>query len=114
MKLKTYLKNKKGTSSQDGGIGRYTVPPHITKRRTTTNLKTKKQPELTENLTVWKLDNQGVKEETFIQTNRRGKDRQWVERTPGKAAAGGPAKQQIADWVVPHSCTDKLGGTTGE
>ena len=41
MKLKTYLKNKKGTSSQDGGIGRYTLAPCVTKRRTTTNLKTK-------------------------------------------------------------------------
>ena len=29
------------TSSQDGGIGRHTVPPSTTKRRTTTNLKTK-------------------------------------------------------------------------
>ena len=24
------------TSSQDGGVGRHTVPPHTTKRRTTT------------------------------------------------------------------------------
>ena len=29
------------TSSQDGSIGRYTLPPGTTKRRTTTNLKTK-------------------------------------------------------------------------
>ena len=29
------------TSSQDGGIGRYTLPPRTTKRRKTTNLKTK-------------------------------------------------------------------------
>ena len=28
------------TSGQDGGIGRHTVPPHTTKRRTTTDLKT--------------------------------------------------------------------------
>ena len=28
-------------SGQDGGIGRYTVSPRTTKRRTTTNLKTK-------------------------------------------------------------------------
>ena len=28
--------------------------------------KNKKQPELTENQTVWKSNNQGVKEETFI------------------------------------------------
>ena len=38
--------------------------------------KNKKQPELTENQTVWKSDNQGVKEETFIQTGRRGGDGQ--------------------------------------
>ena len=30
-----------GTSSQDEGVGRHTVPPHITKRRTITNLKIK-------------------------------------------------------------------------
>ena len=34
----------------------------------------KKQPELPENQTVWRCDNQGVKEETFIQTGRRGRD----------------------------------------
>ena len=38
--------------------------------------KNKKQPELTENQTVWKSDNQGDKEETFIQTGRRGGDGQ--------------------------------------
>ena len=32
----------------------------------------KKQAELTENRIVWKSDNQGDKEETFIQTGRRG------------------------------------------
>ena len=31
---------------------------------------------MTENRTVWKSNNQGVKEETFIQTSRRGRDRQ--------------------------------------
>ena len=36
--------------------------------------KNKKQPELSENLTVWKSDNQGVKKETFIQAGRRGRD----------------------------------------
>ena len=38
--------------------------------------KNKKQPELTENRTVQKPDNQGDKEETFIQTSRRGGDGQ--------------------------------------
>ena len=36
------------TSSQDGGIGRYALLPCTTKRRTTTNLKTK-PPEMPEN-----------------------------------------------------------------
>ena len=46
-----------------------------------------KQPELPENQTVWKSNDQGVKEETFIQTSRRGGDTQ-----PGQKrhAAGGP------------------------
>ena len=62
--------------------------------------KNKKQPELTENQTVWKSDKEGVKEETFIQTGRRGGDGQlggenlkqgggWRTGV-GKAAAGGP------------------------
>ena len=48
----------------------------------------------------------------------------WVERTHSKAAAGGPgwarhwlvdkARQWLAEWVVPHSHVDKLGGTTGK
>ena len=38
--------------------------------------KNKKQPELTENWTVWKPDNQGDKEETFIQTGRSEGDGQ--------------------------------------
>ena len=38
--IKTWV-NKTETSREDGGIGRYTLPPRTTKRRTTTNLKTK-------------------------------------------------------------------------
>ena len=36
----------------------------------------KKQPELTENRTAQKSDNQGDKEETFVQTSRKGADGQ--------------------------------------
>ena len=69
---------KDRTSGQDGGIGRYTLLPHTTKRRTTTNVKNKnkKQPELPENWTVWKSDNRGVKEEMFIQSRRGGEGQQ--------------------------------------
>ena len=51
------------------------MPPCTTETRTTTNLN-KTPQELTENRTIWKSDNQEVKEETFIQTGRRSRDRQ--------------------------------------
>ena len=51
--------------------------------------KNKTQPELTENRTVWKSNNQGDTEETFTQTGGRAEMGSWVERTRGKAAAGG-------------------------
>ena len=60
--------------------------------------KNKKQPELTENQTVWKSDNQGDKEETFIQTGRRDGDGQQGgedSQQGGKVVAGGPSK--VAD-----------------
>ena len=67
--------------------------------------KIKKQPELTENQTVWMSHNQGVKEETFTQTGRRGRDGQlgredsqqgssWRTEA-GMAEAGGPS--EVAD-----------------
>ena len=62
-----------------------------------------------------KSNNQGVKEETFIHTGRRGRDGQ-----PGQTGLmvrqwlADPARWQLADWAVPHSCVDKLGGRTGE
>ena len=65
-----------------------------------TKYKNKKQPELPENQTVWKSDNQGVKEETFIQTGTRGRDRQLGQREHA-------VKWWLVDQVVPHSCVDK-------
>ena len=59
------------------------------------------------NQTVWNSHNQGVKEETFIQTGRRGRDRKLGQR-------GRTARWQLADLAVPHLCTDKLGGITRE
>ena len=100
--------------------------------------KNKKQPELTENKTVWNSDNQAVKEEAFIQTCRTGGDgqlgwsrltaRQWLEDWGGQGRGWwtrqlvDPARQQLAQrvrlWLVeqevPHSFADKPGGTTGE
>ena len=94
--------------------------------------KNKKQPELPENRTVWKSNNQGDKEETFIQTHRRGGDGQLGGENCSKAADGGlsevadcgmgharlqladPTRWWLADPVAPHSHIDKLGGTVGE
>ena len=47
------------------------------------------QKEPSENLAVWKSNNQGFKEATYIQPGRRDRD---TER-------GG----EVAEWVVPHS-----------
>ena len=60
------------TSSQYGGIGRHCASSH--QKKDSNKFKNGKKPELTENQTVWKSNNQGVKEETFIQTGRRGRD----------------------------------------
>ena len=68
--------------------------------------KNEKQPELTENGTAWMSDNQGVKEETFIQTGRRGGDGQLGQR-------GLTARWQLEDPELPHLRADKPGGTTG-
>ena len=86
--------------------------------------KNKIQPELTENRTVGKSDNQGDKEETFIQTGRRGGDGQpgqtelaamrldpemwWIVEQIGQSV------RPLADPVAPHSCIDKPGGTAEE
>ena len=57
--------------------------------------KNKNQPELTENRTVWKSDNQGIKEETFIQTGTRilGADRDSAD-----ANSWGAAQKELQDY----------------
>ena len=95
--------------------------------------KNKKQPELTENRTVWKSANRD-KEETFIQSSRRGGDGQpgredsrqgsgWLTQQGGglwsrvgkaaagsKAAAGGPShrlhNQQFQHGEIKPQTTD--------
>ena len=69
--------------------------------------KNKNQPELPENGTVRRSNNQGVKEETFILTGRGGGDGQ-----PGWRRL--VARQWLEDQEAPHLTVDKPGGTTGE
>ena len=54
-----------------------------------------------------KFNNQGVKEETFIQTTKRDRHGQ-----PGQR--GHMTRWQLVDQGIPHSHVDKPGGTTGE
>ena len=104
------------TSGQDGGVGIHTVPPRTTKRRTTTNLKTK----INQN---WqKIELYGCPTTKELKKKHSPRlvggvetDSQ-AERTHSKAAAGGPgqARWWLADRAVPHPRADKPGGTTGE
>ena len=62
------------TPSQDGGLGKHGSPPRTTTAKITTQLRNNYHPELSENWAVWKFNNQGIKEGTFIQTSRTGWD----------------------------------------
>ena len=70
-----FQKKTTWTSGQDGGVNRHTVPPRTTKRRTTTIYK-QKTTSTDRKSNPMKSDNHGDKEETFIQTGKRGRDRQ--------------------------------------
>ena len=70
---------------------RYALLPHIIKRRIITILETNNNQICQKNQTVWKSDTQGDKEQTFIQTGRRGRDRQ-----PGQR--GYEARWWLATW----------------
>ena len=60
------------TSGQDGGAGKHGLPPCTTTAKNMTKLQNNHHPEWSENQAEWKSDNQGIKEVTFIQTDRRG------------------------------------------
>ena len=79
------------TSSQDGGIGRYTLPPHTTKRRTTTNLKTNKNQNYKKIQLYGSLTTKEFKKEhSFRVVGGAGSQ---VERMLGKVPGGGWGKQ---------------------
>ena len=72
------------------------------KKKDNTNFKTKNTPELPENQTIWKFDNQGIKEETFIQTGRRARDGQLGQRGCAARRQTRQVRWQLEDWVAPH------------
>ena len=91
------------------------MPLQTTKRRTTTNLKTKN------NQNCWKIKLYGsltIKELKKKHSSRLVKGAETgslAERTHSKAATGGlgQARWHLAELAVPHLCADKPGGATG-
>ena len=83
------------------------MPPLTTKRRTKKNLKTKNNQNCQKIELYGSLTTMELKEETFIQTSRRGRDGKWGWR-------GLVARQWLEDQAVPYLHADKLGGTSGE
>ena len=83
------------TSSQGGGVGRYTLPPCTTKRKTTTNLKTKNS----QNCQKIKLYGSPTTKELKKHSSRlvggvgTGS---WAERTPIEVEAGGVGSPTLA------------------
>ena len=84
------LRKQSRSSGHDRDIGRNISLPYTTKRRTTTNLKTKNN----QNCQIFKLHGSPTTKElkkTFIQTGRRGGDGQRRRRGhTAKEVAGGP------------------------
>ena len=112
-----------GSSGQDGGVGEFWLRLLAQPKEGQQQFKNKKQPELTDNRTAWKSDNQGDKEETFIQTSRRGGDSQPGQRglvtmqpdpETWRIVERGQAVRLLVDPAAPHSHIDEPGRTVGE
>ena len=91
---------------KDGGVGRYTLSPHTTKRRTTTNLKTKNNQNCQKIELYGNPTTKELKQKRSFRLVGGAETGSPVVRMYSKVAAGGT--------VVPHLCVDKAGGTTGE
>ena len=90
------------TSSQDGGVGRHTVPPCTTKRKTTTNLKTKNNQNCQKIELYGNPTTKDLKEKHSSRLVGGAETGGQAERTQGKVAAGGPgqARLQLASKAV--------------
>ena len=105
------------TSGQDGGIGRYTVPPYTTKRGTT-NLKTKNNQNCQKIKLYGILTTKELKKKhssRLVGVTEMGRDGQpgW-RRLVARWQLEDRLRQWLTEQVVPHLCADIRGGTTGE
>ena len=89
-------KQRQLTSSQDGRLGRYSMPPQTTKRRTTTNLKTKNNQKCQKIEVYGSLTTTELKKKHSSRLVVGMETSSWVERTHGKVVAGRPGKA-VAD-----------------
>ena len=89
METDSVLKKNMGTSGQDGGIGRHTVPPHTTKRRTTTIYK-EKTTRTDRKSNCMEVGQPELTEKHSSRLTGGAETGSWTERTRGKAVAGGP------------------------
>ena len=97
--------------AKNGGIGRYTLPPCTTKRKTTINLKTKKPQ-----------NSQKIK--LYVSPTTKELKKKHSSRLVGGAEMGSQGGEEVwrgGGWrtrqgrlVVPHSHADKPGETSGE
>ena len=62
---------------------------------------------------MWKPDNQGHKEKTFIFFKGRDRQPEW-RGLMAKQCLEDQKGEEVADWTVPHLHADKLEVTTGE
>ena len=85
-----YLEKKK-PSRQDGGVGRYTLPPHTTKR-TTMNLKAKTNQNCQKIKLYGSPTTKELKKKHSSRSVGGAEAGSQVERTLGKAAAAGPGE----------------------
>ena len=83
-------------SGQDGGVGRYTLPPCTTKRRTRTNLKIKNNQNCQKIQLYGSPTTKELKKKHSSELVGKVEMGSWMERTCGKAAAGGPGGPTFA------------------
>ena len=102
--------------AEDGGVGRHTVPPRTTKRRTTTNLKTKNNKNCQKIELYGSLTTKELKSKHSFRLERGVETSSWDRQDTCQHGGWwlGWARRQLADWVVPHLCADKLGRTSRE
>ena len=86
------LKKYYTTSDQDAGTSRYTLPPHTTKRRTTTNLKIKNNQNCQQIEVYGSPTTKELKKKHYRLVGGAEMGSQ-MERTSGKAVAGGLGRQ---------------------